>query len=132
MKTKLLRTGAAGCGTKPALKNRPLLSPIQAGGLAAVFKVLASDTRLRLLHALVRADELCVSGLAASVGMKPQAVSNQLQRLSDLGILSSRREGNNIHYRLVDLCVRSLLEQGLCLMEEVSDRQRGRRKEIDS
>jgi ArsR family transcriptional regulator, lead/cadmium/zinc/bismuth-responsive transcriptional repressor len=114
------------CCPKPSLKERPLLSPIQAGGLAAVFKVLANDTRLRLLHALVRANELCVTDLAASLGMKPQAVSNQLQRLSDLGILASRREGNNIHYRLVDLCVRSLLDQGLCLMEEVSDRSQGR------
>jgi hypothetical protein len=40
-----------------SLKARPLMSPIQAGGLAAVFKVLANDTRLRLLHALARADE---------------------------------------------------------------------------
>jgi DNA-binding transcriptional ArsR family regulator len=95
------------------------------GGLAAVFKVLANDTRLRL-HALVRADELCVTDLAGSLGMKPQAVSNQLQRLSDLGILASRRDGNSIYYRLVDLCVRSLLDQGLCLVEEVSDRSRGR------
>jgi DNA-binding transcriptional ArsR family regulator len=115
----------AGCCDRPALKERALLSPIQAGGLAAVFKVLANDTRLRLLHALVRADELCVTDLAASVGMKPQAVSNQLQRLSDLGILAARREGNNIVYRLVDVCVRSLMDQGLCLMEEVSDRGRG-------
>jgi len=112
------------CCDKPNLKDRLLLSPIEAGGLAAVFKVLANDTRLRLLHALVRADELCVTDLAASVGMKPQAVSNQLQRLSDLGILASRREGNNIFYRVVDLCVRSLLDQALCLMEEVSDRRK--------
>ena len=112
--------------SKPPLKERPLLTPIQAGGLAAVFKVLANDTRLRLLHALVRADELCVTDLAGSLGMKPQAVSNQLQRLSDLGILASRRDGNSIHYRLVDLCVRSLLDQGLCLVEEVSERSRGR------
>lgn len=88
--------------------------------------VLANDTRLRLLHALVRSDELCVTDLAASVGMKPQAVSNQLQRLSDLGILAPRREGNNIYYRVVDLCVRSLLDQGWCLMEEVNDRGQGR------
>lgn len=124
MKTKSLKNGSGGCCARLALKDRPLLSPIQAGGLAAVFKVLANDTRLRLLHALVRADELCVTDLAGSIGMKPQAVSNQLQRLSDLGILASRRDGNNIHYRLVDLCVRSLLDQGLCLMEEVSDRSR--------
>jgi DNA-binding transcriptional ArsR family regulator len=110
----------AGCCARPALKDRPLLSPVQAGGLAAVFKVLANDSRLRLLHALVRADELCVTDLAASVGMKPQAVSNQLQRLSDLGILASRRDGTSIFYRVVDRCVRALLDQGWCLMEEVS------------
>lgn len=124
MKVLKENSEVSACCSMPPLKNRPLLSPIQAGGLAAVFKVLANDTRLRLLHALVRADELCVSDLAALLGMKPQAVSNQLQRLSDLGILASRREGNNIHYRLVDLCVRSLLDQGLCLMEEVGDRTR--------
>lgn len=115
---------ATDCCEQPPLKQRALMSPIQAGGLAAVFKVLANDTRLRLLHALVRADELCVTDLAASLGMKAQAVSNQLQRLSDLGILASRRDGTNIHYRLVDRCVSGLLDQGWCLMEEAGDRTR--------
>ena len=46
--------------------------------------------------------------------MKAQAVSNQLRRLSDLGIVTSRREGNNIYYRLVDLCVRGLLHHMDC------------------
>jgi len=124
MNEKRRARGSSGCCSKPVLADRPLLSPVQAGGLASVFKVLANDTRLRLLHALVRADELCVTDLAASIGMKPQAVSNQLQRLSDLGIVATRREGISIHYRLVDVCVRSLLDQGLCLMEEVSVRDR--------
>lgn len=106
------------CRTPQPLKHRPLLSPIQAGGLAAVFKVLANDTRLRMLHALVRAGELSVTDLAASIGMKPQAVSNQLQRLSDLGILTSRRDGTAIYYQVVDRCVQGLLEQGWCLLEE--------------
>lgn len=116
------RKARLSCCSPPSLEERPLLSPGQADGLADVFKVLANDTRLRLLHALVRANELCVTELANSLGMKPQAVSNQLQRLSDLGIVASHREGNSIHYRLIDLCVRQLLEQGLCLMEEVRDR----------
>lgn len=123
MKSKSLRF-LSECCERPCLQDRPLMTPIQAGGLAAVFKVLANDTRLRLLHSLVRSEELCVTDLADSLGMKPQAVSNQLQRLSDLGILVSRREGTSIYYRLVDLCVRSLLDQGLCLMEEVTDRGR--------
>ena len=104
------------CETPP-LKSRPLLNPIQAGGLAALFKVLANDTRLRLLHSLIRAEEMCVTELAESLSMSAQAVSNQLQRLSDLGILASRRDGNSIHYRLVDCCVKGLLEQGWCLMD---------------
>ncbi|NCY03208.1 MAG: ArsR family transcriptional regulator [Planctomycetia bacterium] len=113
---------AAVCRAPRALKDRPLMSPIQAGGLAAVFKVLANDTRLRLLHALVRAGELCVTELADEVGMKPQAVSNQLQRLSSLGIIAARRAGVNVYYRVVDVCVRPLLDQGLCLTEEATRR----------
>ncbi len=87
-----------------------------------MFKVLANDTQLRLLHALVRSDELCVTHPAALIGMKPQAISNQLQRLADLGILASRRDGNNIYYRVVDLCVRSQLHQEWYLMKEMNDR----------
>jgi ArsR family transcriptional regulator, lead/cadmium/zinc/bismuth-responsive transcriptional repressor len=114
-------TDADTCRSPRPLRNRPMLSPIQAGGLAAVFKVLANDTRLRLLHALIRKDELRVTDLAKALGMKPQAVSNQLQRLSDLGILACRREGTTIYYRVVDQCVQGLLEQGWCLMEEAGN-----------
>jgi len=106
------------CAPKPAIRDRPLITASQASGLMGVFKVLANDTRLRLLHALVRAGELPVGELAATVNMKPQAVSNQLQRLTDRGILESRRAGNNIFYRIVDPCVITLLDQGLCLAED--------------
>jgi len=116
-----MRRGSSGrCHRSVPLQERRLLTPVEAGGLSAVFKVLASDTRLRILHALIRAEELCVTDLADSIGMKAQAVSNQIQRLADLGIVASRRDGNQVHYRVIDLCVRSLLDQGLCLMEEVS------------
>ena len=110
------------CSPKPALENRPLLSLDQAGDLAGVFKVLANDTRLRLLHALTRAGEMCVNDLAESVGMKAQAVSNQLQRLLEMGIVASKRDGCNIRYRIVDPCVTSLLHQGLCLIEDARQR----------
>lgn len=117
----MMRRDSSGrCHRSVPLQERRLLTPVEAGGLAAVFKVLASDTRLRILHALIRAEELCVTDLADSIGMKAQAVSNQIQRLADLGIVASRRDGNQVHYRVIDLCVRSLLDQGLCLMEEVS------------
>lgn len=103
--------------TVPELAARPLIDPSEAGRLARVFKILANDTRLRLLHSLARAGEMSVTDLAAAVSMKPQAVSNQLQRLVDLGILGSRRVGTSVLYRVVDPCVTSLLDLGLCLTE---------------
>lgn len=108
----------------PALADRPLLRPQQASELVAVFKALASDTRIRLLHALVRAGEIRVTDLAREVGMRPQAVSNQLQRLAARGYIGSRRDGNNIIYRVVDPCVESLLDHGLCLSEDSKRRRR--------
>lgn len=110
------------CPPKPDLGERQLIDPERAAELEGLFKVLANDTRLRLLHALVRAGELCVSELAEAVNMKPQAVSNQLQRLVDRGILGSKRNGTNIRYRIVDPCVTNLLDQGLCLLEDAKER----------
>ena len=100
---------------QPPLAERPLIEEAQARELVGLFKVLANDSRLRLVHALERAEELCVTDLAAEVGMTPQAVSNQLQRLVDRRILAARRQGNNVLYRIVDPCVTSLLELALCL-----------------
>jgi ArsR family transcriptional regulator, lead/cadmium/zinc/bismuth-responsive transcriptional repressor len=108
---------------KPRLAARPLISSTQAAGLERTFKVLANATRLRLLHALVKRPGLSVTALAESVGMKPQAVSNQLQRLVDKGILSNVRNGTNMHYRIVDPCIMSLLDQGLCLTEDTWERR---------
>lgn len=106
------------CPPKPALNERPLLTVSQSNTLEAIFKVLGNGTRLRLLHSLVRKPAMSVTELSESVNMKPQAVSNQLQRLLDRSILASRRNGNQIHYSVVDPCVIALLDQGLCLSEE--------------
>ncbi len=112
------------CPPKPPLHERGLLGAIDAERLEALFKTLANATRLRLLHALVRTGELCVTDLADAIGMRPQAVSNQLQRLTDKGILGSRRNGTQVYYRIVDPCVVALLDQGLCLSEDAERRTR--------
>lgn len=110
------------CPAKESLRERPLISCEQAMEVEALFEVLANDTRLRLLHEVARRDEVCVIDLAAAVEMKPQAVSNQLQRLLDKGIVAARRNGNNVYYRIVDNCVMVLLDRGLCLIEETARR----------
>ena len=110
------------CPPKPTLASRPLLSVRHGVALESTFKTLANVTRLRMLHALSRSGQLCVGELAEALNMKPQAVSNQLQRLTDRGIVESRREGVQIYYSIVDPCVLTLLDQGWCLAEDAKTR----------
>lgn len=112
------------CSVKPPLGERSILGPEEARRLKALFQILASDTRLRILHALVVTPEMSPSEIAAALAMKSQAVSNQLQRLVDRGILDSRRNGNQVYYRIVDPCVPQLLDYGLCLAEDAETRRR--------
>ena len=106
------------CPPKKTLGSRGLISKTQADLLEKVFRLLGNRTRLRILHSLAVSKRLCVSDLSASIGMKPQAVSNQLQRMLDKNILLATREGNNIFYEINDPCVMELLEKGLCLVED--------------
>lgn len=108
------------CVSPPTLKAKPLLSFLDAVKVMALFKVLANDTRIRLLHHLIRSGEASVSDIARTLGMKPQAVSNQLQKLADTRMVTSRRAGNHILYRVMNACVAPLLDLGLCLMSEES------------
>ena len=124
MKSRKPEPSLNACLPKPPLGERELLTAPQAGELVTLFKTLANDTRLRMLHALVRAGEMCVSEMSDLLAMKPQAISNQLTRLADRGILGSRRNGNNIYYRIVDPCVIEILDHGLCLNEETKARSR--------
>ena len=105
------------CLNLPKLCEQPLISPEEASELSALFKIFANDNRLRLLHAMARAGEIRVMDLAAALQMKIQAVSNQLQRLADQGFIESKREGQNIFYRIKNPCLPSILEYGLCLLE---------------
>lgn len=105
------------CSDAPQLEQRVLLSPILAGQMSGLFKVLSNDTRLRLLHELIRTRESSVGELASALGMSLQAVSNQLARLTDWGILNNRRDGNTIFYRITNPCVYDLLDRALCIID---------------
>jgi DNA-binding transcriptional ArsR family regulator len=120
MKTEVESTLIKECPPKPDLAVRPLISIEQSFDLTAIFKVLANNTRLRILHALIRESELCVNKLSEAIDMKPQAVSNQLQKLVDRNVIQSKRNGNQIYYHVVNSCIYNLIDRGLCLMEKSS------------
>ena len=116
------------CRPKPPLPARSLIDVGEAERLGVLFKSLAHPTRLRLLHALIRAGELNVSDLAREVEMTTQAVSNQLQRLAEISVVTSRRDGLQIIYRVIDPCVPVLLERGWCHIDEFDEVAEARAK----
>jgi DNA-binding transcriptional ArsR family regulator len=117
------RHGLSCVSEKPSISEHAVLAGRKAGELAALFETLANDTRLRVLNVLAHGVESSPMELAQRVGMKPQAICNQLRRLSDRGIIERRREGKQVYYRIVDPCVIDLLERGLWLIQDTELRK---------
>ena len=85
--------------------------------VAELFKVLGDPTRVRILHALSHS-ELCVCDLCEALSMSPSAVSHQLRLLRSAKLVRFRREGKNVHYKLDDDHVETLLQQALEHIQE--------------
>ncbi len=67
-----------------------------------VFSMLADATRVKIVLALRSAEEMSVTRLAAIVGKSPTAVSQHLAKLRLARMVSTRREGTTVFYRLTD------------------------------
>lgn len=66
----------------------------------AFFEILCDETRRRILNLLLRAGELCVCELYYALDMPQPKVSRHLSVMREAGLLSVRREGTWIHYRV--------------------------------
>lgn len=82
----------------------------EAEALADGFKLLGEPNRVRILHALLEAGELCVCDLAATVDVSETTVSHAMRLLKAAGIVRNRRDGRIVYYRLDDAHVRMLLD----------------------
>ena len=107
----------------------PLLGKVTDGdeveALATIFELLADPTRARLLHALSLAKELCVCDLALLLGRSESALSHQLRLLRDRRVVTRRKQGRVVYYRLADTHIRHVLADGLRhVREEIPQRQR--------
>src|SRR5713226_8053614 len=66
-----------------------------------LFRALADRTRLRLLN-LMGDDEICVCFLVEVLKTNQPKISRHLAYLRRAGVVSSRREGKWIHYKIVE------------------------------
>jgi DNA-binding transcriptional ArsR family regulator len=98
-------------------KGAELIAPAAALRLAKVFKSLSDPTRLRIIS-LVADREFCVKDLTTALEMEQSTISHQLRDMRRAGLVSFRRQGRHVFYRLDDPHVRSLFEQGLAHIQE--------------
>ncbi len=96
-----------------AVARAGVLSEAEAGRLAGLLGMLADPVRSRILFALVTADELCVGDLALALDVTEDQVSYALKMLRLAGLVSFRRDGRMVRYRLSDGFPHALLEHCL-------------------
>jgi DNA-binding transcriptional ArsR family regulator len=70
--------------------------------VAHFFGMLSEPMRLRILHAICR-DEQSVSAIVGVTGATQTNVSRHLALMLQAGLVSRRREGNNVYYRVADV-----------------------------
>ena len=65
-----------------------------------MFKVLAVETRVKIIELLKTKGPLCVSNIAELIGITPAAVSQHLKILRQAGLVRSERKGYWIPYSI--------------------------------
>jgi len=76
---------------------------------ASLFKALSDQTRLRLVSILLFNGETCVCRLAQALNEPDFKISRHLGIMRSAGVVSARREGTWMYYRIVK--PRSIFEQ---------------------
>ncbi|WP_224277898.1 ArsR/SmtB family transcription factor [Nocardioides lacusdianchii] len=101
-----------------AMARERLPSAEEGDRLTSVLSLMADPTRARLLYALDVVDELCVGDLALALSVSEDAVSYGLRVLRTAGLVTRRKEGRIVFYRLAEgfpeplrqHCLRQLIE----------------------
>ncbi len=86
-------------GRVAAARDR-LIDKEQAGRLAGLLGLLADPVRARILYALDLVQELCVGDLALALDASEDSVGYALRVLRTAGLVSTRKDGRVVYYRL--------------------------------
>ena len=76
--------------------------------VAEIMKAVAHPVRLQIIE-LLNTKEMCVGDIVEAVGGKQAITSQQLNMMRDKGVLSSRRDGAKVYYRIENKNVIELL-----------------------
>jgi len=84
-----------------------------------LFRALSHPVRLRILDILSR-QEACVCHLTAILDQRQPYVSQQLSTLREAGLVTDRRDGTLIYYRLADEHLARLLEESRAAIQAMN------------
>ncbi len=95
-----------------------LIDAEEAGRLAGLLGLLADPVRARILYALDLVQELCVGDLSLALDATEDSVGYALRVLRTAGLVSTRKDGRVVYYRLSNgfpeplrnHCLRALVE----------------------
>ena len=76
--------------------------------VAEVLKAVAHPVRLQIIE-LLETKEMCVGDIVDAIGGKQAITSQQLNMMKDKGVLSCRRDGARVYYRIENKNVIKLL-----------------------
>ncbi|TFV64496.1 transcriptional regulator [Geodermatophilus sp. DF01-2] len=91
-----------------------------AAALASILTLISDPTRSRVLYALDVAEELCVGDLALALEVNEDAVGYALRVLRTAGLVTNRREGRVVYYRLAVDFPEPLLDSCLWRLVDLS------------
>lgn len=74
----------------------------RAAVAARLMKALSNEHRLLVVCHLIAAGEMSVGALNSAVGLSQSALSQHLARLRDDGLVTFRRDGQTLFYRVAD------------------------------
>ena len=92
--------------------------------VAALFRVLMHPTRLAIL-AILRAGEQCVCHMEATLGLRQAYISQHLIVLRDAGLVSVRRDGWSIYYRVTRPEIFSVIDAASLMMTQGDQERAG-------
>ena len=99
------------------LSNKP--SPDVFTTVSATFGLISDSTRLEILWLLCHSEE-CVMNIAAAVEMSSPAVSHHLRILKNSGLITSKRNGKEMYYRVADTPIAASLHHTMEQIAEIS------------
>jgi len=92
------------------LTNALVLAKVSGMSTLDLFGVFADPTRRAVFERLARDGEQTVGALTLASAVTQSAVSQHLTVLRTAGLVSSRREGRNVHYRAEPAALRPLMD----------------------